>query len=580
MNHTFTGIFPVLSVAQASPFSGFSRFVNRLSIGNKIRLGYTIALSIAVIGTATGFKIGDYYQRQAIAQQENDLSELRLLNNLQVAALQVQNHHQRVLLPSPSARFWREHYAELFKRITVLEEFWQQLTTYANTPDYRREYHAEGIPQFLSKYTEMPKTYRQDLQVLPGQTKPETLSAEEIKQIKKKLLNTIDQPQSLKLLLAIDDLEKVIDASFKDLQRTEGNSLAAEQIRAKIILVSIALSIAIATLLAIFTSRAISHPIVALTDMAQQVTQQANFNLQAPVTTQDEIGVLATSFNQLTNRVKTLLAEQKAEADHQLLQSEKMSSLGQMLAGVAHEINNPVNFIAGNLKPIQRYFTDLISLLDAYAAKVPEEEIQAQIEEIDLEFLKEDLAKILRSNQMGADRINQIVLSLKNFSRTEETASHAVDLHDCIDSTLLILSNRIKQGIVITKNYGDIPAIEGYSGSLYQVFMNILSNAMDALNETGKSLQEIVITTDRVAADRVSIKISDNGAGINPAHLSQIFESFFTTKPIGVGTGLGLSISHQIITTKHGGTLTCESELGKGTSFAIVLPIQPPETQG
>jgi two-component system, NtrC family, sensor kinase len=145
---------------------------------------------------------------------------------------------------------------------------------------------------------------------------------------------------------------------------------------------------------------------------------------------------------------------------------------------------------------------------------------------------------------------------------------------------LLILSNRIKQGIVITKNYGDIPAIEGYSGSLYQVFMNILSNAMDALNETGKSLQEIVITTDRLDCDRVLIKISDNGAGINSAHLNQIFESFFTTKPIGVGTGLGLSISHQIITAKHGGTLTCESKLGKGTSFAIVLPIEPLKSQG
>jgi two-component system, NtrC family, sensor kinase len=580
MNHSLSGIFSSdAQDSQAPQFSKFSRFINQLSIGSKIRLGYTIALSVAVIGTATGFKIGDYYQRQALTQREHDQKELRLLNRIQVAALQLQNHHQRVLLPSPGTRFWREEYTHLFEQVDALEDLWQQLRTHVASQSYRQEHHAEGIPRFLETYNDTPAEYLRQLQVLPGQIKPETLNAEQIRLIKKQLLAAIDQPPSLKLLEALDALEQVINASYKDLRKTEANILAAEKIRLRIILISIGLSITIATLLAIFTSRAISRPILALTDVAQQATQHSNFDLQAPVTTQDEIGVLATSFNQLIDRVKTLLAEQKSEADQQLIQSEKMSSLGQMLAGVAHEINNPVNFIAGNLKPIQQYFEDLLSLIDAYTSKVSEEEIQTLVEEIDLEFLKEDLAKILRSNQLGADRINQIVLSLKNFSRLEETAAHTVDLHDCIDSTLLILNNRIKQGIEIVKNYGEIPAIEGYSGSLYQVFMNILSNAMDALNETNNKLQEITITTDRLSSDQVLIKISDNGAGISPAHLSQIFESFFTTKPIGVGTGLGLSISHQIITTKHGGTLTCESELGKGTTFAIVLPIQRPESQ-
>ncbi|MBW4693280.1 MAG: HAMP domain-containing histidine kinase [Lyngbya sp. HA4199-MV5] len=278
----------------------------------------------------------------------------------------------------------------------------------------------------------------------------------------------------------------------------------------------------------------------------------------------------------LNQELERLLVEQKATTTQQLIQSEKMSSLGQMVAGVAHEINNPVNFIYGNLSHAQDYLDDVLKLVETYELAVPQPPIAVQRKamEIDFPFLKEDLPKLLQSMQIGAERVRQIVLSLRNFSRLDESDVHPVEIHDCLDSTLLILNNRIKQGITVTRDYGKLPAIEGFSGPLYQVFMNLLSNAIDALNETDQGHKEITITTERLNTNYVSIRLADNGSGIAVEHQAQLFEPFFTTKPIGMGTGLGLSISHQIVCEKHGGQLTCCSAVGEGTEFSIILPIK------
>jgi signal transduction histidine kinase len=356
-------------------------------------------------------------------------------------------------------------------------------------------------------------------------------------------------------------------------------------VRIQIVAVSILLSIAIASLLALVTSRTITVPIQALTNMAQRVTQEANFDLQATVTTTDEIGILGNAFNQALQRVKSLLEEQKAAVlqqqklqESQLLQSEKMSSLGRMVAGVAHEINNPVNFIYGNLEPAIQYVDELLELLRIYSQEVanPPLAVEEYATEIDVEFVEEDLPKLLQSMKFGADRVRQIVLSLKNFSRLDEAEAHTVDLHECIDSTLLILNNRIKKGIQIERCYGNIPNIEGFAGSLYQVFMNIINNALDALEKQDNTQEspQITITTEHQDKNWVIIRIADNGSGIAPEDQAKIFETFFTTKPRGVGTGMGLSISYQIIVEKHGGQLTCKSQLRGGTEFIISLPIR------
>lgn len=273
----------------------------------------------------------------------------------------------------------------------------------------------------------------------------------------------------------------------------------------------------------------------------------------------------------------------------QLIQNEKMVSLGQLVAGVAHEINNPVNFIYGNLTPARQYSFDLMRLVRLYQQHYPQPllEIDRAIETIDLEYLTEDLPKLFNSMKVGADRIREIVKSLRTFSRLDEADMKLVDIHEGIESTLLILQHRLKANddrpaIQVVKQYEKLPKVQCYAGQLNQVFMNILANAIDALEERegGRTKSErdrdpstITIRTFLPTAGWVAVSFADNGLGIKESTLSRLFDPFFTTKPVGKGTGLGLSISHSIIVDKHGGHLTCQSELGKGSEFLIEIPI-------
>ncbi len=263
----------------------------------------------------------------------------------------------------------------------------------------------------------------------------------------------------------------------------------------------------------------------------------------------------------------------------QLIQSEKMSSIGNLVAGVAHEINNPVNFIHANLRPASEYFQDLLNLIKVYQEHFPDPptKVKATIEAINLDFLKEDLLKLLNSMRIGTDRIREIVLSLRNFSRHDEAECKRVNIHQGIDSTLMILQHRLKQTrenqeILVIKDYGQLPAIECYSGQLNQVFMQLLNNAIDSVSAQCMGEQgEIKIKTQLISNNRISIKISDNGLGIPQEIQSKLFDPFFTTKPVGKGTGLGLFISHQIVVNKHGGNLYCHSTLGEGAEFVVEI---------
>ncbi|MEG3987210.1 PAS domain S-box protein [Microcoleus sp. S28C3] len=279
----------------------------------------------------------------------------------------------------------------------------------------------------------------------------------------------------------------------------------------------------------------------------------------------------------------------------QLIQAEKMSGLGQLVAGVAHEINNPVNFIYGNLSHTADYTQNLLKLIQLYQQTYPTNtQIEEKIEEFELDFISEDLPKILSSMKVGADRIRQIVLSLRNFSRLDEAEKKPVDIHEGIESTLMILQNRLKANpghpaIEIVKEYGDLPRVECYAGQLNQVFMNILANAIDALENYDnqrdpKDIQQnpsrITIRTKLVTNETGSghcknavIQIQDNGPGMTETVRQQVFNPFFTTKPTGKGTGLGLSISYQIVVDKHGGLLQCFSQPHQGTEFRIEIPV-------
>lgn len=302
------------------------------------------------------------------------------------------------------------------------------------------------------------------------------------------------------------------------------------------------------------------------------------------------------SRNRAQELADTLLELQQTQM--QMIQSEKMSSLGQLVAGVAHEINNPVNFIYGNLSHANDYISDILGLVDLYQQHYPKPvpEILAEIAAIDLNFVKEDLLKLLNSMKVGADRIQMIVGSLRTFSRMDETEKKPVNIHDGIESTLMILQNRIKAKhdrveIKILKEYGTLPPVACYAGQLNQVFMNILVNAIDAMEEMGLNKPEpnwvptitirseylgqpVLPMLDQCPLPAIArIRIMDNGTGMPEAVRSRIFDPFYTTKPVGKGTGMGMSISHQIITEKHGGTLICNSTPGVGTEFIIQIPI-------
>ncbi len=323
-----------------------------------------------------------------------------------------------------------------------------------------------------------------------------------------------------------------------------------------------------------------------------QEVQEINQNLSKEIEERKEIeSFLQESRMQESEKARQLedaLKELK-KTQSQLIQSEKMSSLGQLVAGIAHEINNPVNFIHGNIFYVHQYMEDLLELLHLYEENYSTNpEIQEKAEEIDLTFLIKDLPHLLNSMKSGTTRLIDIVQSLRMFSHMQESALKEVNIHQGIDSSLIFLQHRFKNtadfpDITIIKSYGEFPLVECYSGDMNQVFLNLFNNAIDAIIEdyNFRTLSKIPpkngvikITTKTLENERIEIRIADNGIGINPENKKLLFNPFFTTKPIGKGTGLGLSICYQVITEKHGGTLRYVSEVNEGSEFICEIPLR------
>ncbi|NJL63530.1 MAG: response regulator [Methylacidiphilales bacterium] len=291
----------------------------------------------------------------------------------------------------------------------------------------------------------------------------------------------------------------------------------------------------------------------------------------------------------------TKALEKLQKSQLQLIQGEKMSSLGNLIAGVAHEINNPISFISGNVNQTKLAVKDIVDCLRLYQEELfnPSEKIQTKIAEVDLEYLIEDLPKMIDSMEIGCDRIREISTSLRTFSRSDTSNTVLANIHEGIDSTLMILQHRLKAdetrpAIQVVKDYGDIPKIECYLGQLNQVFMNIIANAIDSFDDINKKRKyleielspniitittEIILDQEQQKVKLLIIKIQDNGSGMSENIKNRVFDHLYTTKNIGQGTGLGLSISKQIIEDKHQGKIKVESELGKGSKFIIILPI-------
>ncbi|OCQ97202.1 hypothetical protein BCD64_14635 [Nostoc sp. MBR 210] len=595
------------------------QWTQRLQVGHKIACGYGIALSVAVCGTLAGSLLGDHYNQVALEEQGDALQEIQLINHLKIVELTTRNKRQQLITYLDSPQLLQQEVLELRQSITEFRKTWSQLQVLEgniHTKAGDTEEEIAIVQNFMQTYQGVPEAYLQKVEELLVSFKQENWQPKNIQEAQQQLINFGRSQDVSKINNFSEALTQMVERAASEYKDAEEILASAQKLRSQIIITSLVLSVLLAAVLAFYTSRAIAQPIQTLTQTVQHSIQTSDFDVQVPVTAGDEVGVLATSFNQLIQAIKQLLAEQQKANQYlenqvvqrtqelqtnnqhlqktleelhrtqsQMVQNEKMSALGQMVAGVAHEINNPVSFIYGNLSYIKQYTEDLVKLIRSYQECYPNppQALKAEVDKLELEFLHKDLQKIVNSMEMGAVRIREIVKSLRNFSRLDEAEFKAVNIHEGIDSTLMILQHRLKDQpshpqIQVIKEYGMLPLIECYAGQINQVFLSILTNAIDALEETHqKSLKQpltILIQTQRKSEADILITIADNGTGIPESVKPKLFDPFFTTKTVGKGTGLGLSISYEIITEKHQGKLWCESSLGKGTKFFIQIPIQ------
>ncbi|MEA5520967.1 sensor histidine kinase [Limnoraphis robusta] len=581
------------SVVGGLSFSQSRKIFSRLSILKKISYGYCLAIGIGVSGTIVGLMIGDSSQQKALSQLTIAYQQQNIVTQLENALKSLQSHPQQLIIVLGDNISYDYEVVKFYDNLNRIQHQIYKLDTFT-------ELHAEDIvveqkdvQKLFQAYNTTIKSYVELMESLWKEIKPATLVQEEIPTAQQQIWNTLRDQEATQISLEFEriseQLTRLITKAELQQKQADIQLQKANNLRVMIIVTSLFLSTTIAIILAILTSRAIALPIQKVTKVAQRVTEESNFSLRVPVRSTDEIGTLAVSLNQLiewvekyTQDLRQAIKDLKT-AQAQLIQSEKMSSLGQMVAGIAHEINNPISFIHGNITPALEQIQDLLNLVDLYQQNCSQisPEVEAKIAEIDLEFIAEDLPKLLSSMKMGTQRIREIVLSLRNFSRLDEAEIKQADIHEGIDSTLLLLNHRLKPEIEVVKQYGNIPLIDCYPAQLNQVFMNIISNAIDALEEAKTHIlygvefsvpSQITIQTEPINTQQIQVRIRDNGLGIRPEIKHKLFDPFFTTKKIGKGTGIGLSICYQII-QNHQGKIEVVSEYKKGAEFIITLPI-------
>jgi signal transduction histidine kinase len=592
------------SLSDIFPFTWIKEGIRNLSISQKISYGYALAIGLSILGTTGGLILGNYYQDQAQQQERVADQQHHLLSNLENATLAVRSHPQELLTASVNSSQIDAQKHQYLADVDRMKRLLSELDIFIQDYPDGVDVNTAELHHLLQEYEANIDAYNQVIESLWQISESENLKPEEVTAIQQELLKALHHPSTSQVMAQFNHLSDHVEDAKTNAEAQQSQvhqQLAqAEALRLRIIVSSLLLSVGIAVLLATITSRAIAHPIETVTHVASAIVKESNLEIRTPVTSNDEVGSLATSLNQLVQWVddstqdlelarQTL--EQRVEertqeltqalrelqqTQAQLIQQEKMSSLGQMVAGIAHEINNPINFIYGNLDYAKRSINDLLILLELYRQEYPQPNgaIQEQSEAMDLDFLIADMPKMLSSLKSGAERIQEVVLSLRNFCRLDEAQLKRADIHEGLENTLLLVGHRIQPNINLVKKYSQLPRIDCYPAQLNQAFINIISNAIDALEEVqGKAIPTIVIRSETIDNRWIRVSVWNNGAAIPEEVKERIFDPFFTTKSVGKGTGMGLAICYQIV-KKHQGKIEVTSEPEKGTEFAITLPIQ------
>lgn len=564
-----------------------------LSILKKIACGYGLAIGIAVTGTILGLTMGESSQHKALSKLTIAYQQQNIITQLENALKSLQAYPQQLMIGLGDTISSDYEIVKFYDSLNRIKNRIEELDVFTELYSEDIVVETDDVRRLSQAYFTTIKSHVELMESLREEIKPGTLTQENIPGAQQQIWTTLKSEEATQINREFDRIfEQLTQLNAKaevQQKQAEIKLEQAQELRVRIIVGSLILSTALATILAILTSRAIAYPLQKVTKLAQKVTRESNFSLRVPVTSNDEVGSLALSLNQLIQWVEQYTQDLRRaikdlrDAQAQLIQTEKMSSLGQMVAGIAHEINNPVGFIHGNINPACDQIQDLVDLVHLYQQNCSDlsPEIEEKIAEIDLDFIAEDLPKLLSSMKMGTERIREIVLSLRNFSRLDEAEIKKADIHQGIDNTLLILNHRFKSDIELVKRYGNLPLIECYPAQLNQVFMNIIANAIDALEEAKSYMMtaakpprkpQIIIETEQINPQEVRVRIRDNGLGIPEQIKHKLFDPFFTTKRIGKGTGIGLAISYKII-ENHRGKIDVISEYGNGAEFIITLPI-------
>lgn len=434
-------------------------WLNQLSIGSKIAIGYILSLGITLGGATAGILISNQYENHVQKLTEDIVEELKLVSDLKVNFIRVMMHQHGIAASLQNPEQFQHEYQELKFHEALFNQSWTAFQeSYQEAEVEERDDEAKLINLLEQEYEDDLLPYFESFKLLIKNLDIENITASNLQEIQNNI--------STKLYEFHDDSENFSETLSQlnnvfalEAEETEAILNKTQSIHNIIYFFSISLSLLIAFLLSRYIVKRISIPIQDLTQFTQKVTKESNFNLQLTVSGQDEIGSLTQSFNHLITQVNLLLEEQKKSAQAQLIQNEKLSSLGQMVAGIAHEINNPVSCISANINYLTEYTNHLLELIHTYQQEVeqPSARVAEKVEAIELDYIEEDLPNLLQAIQVSAERTKEIAISLKNFSRLDEAKPTMIDIHQCLDSSILILKNRLKQGIKVQKKYGYIP---------------------------------------------------------------------------------------------------------------------------